>query len=93
MLSCYLWQGKVAPPLTNFVIYPVSFTAYTFCNVTPSWLAWKGEEHRIQKTQNSTTDLLFQSTKKYNQEIKMSASFLHLAYCFHMFLKFIIIVC
>ena len=41
VLSRYLWQGKVAPPLTSFVIYPICFTAYTFCDLTSQLFSLK----------------------------------------------------
>ena len=37
------------PPLTNFVIYPLCFTAYTLCDVTPQLFSLKGGGALIQK--------------------------------------------
>ena len=38
VLSVYL----VAPPLNNFVIYPLCFTAYTYCDVMSQLSSLKG---------------------------------------------------
>ena len=37
------------PTLTNFVIYPLCFTAYTFYDVMSQLSSLKGEEHQIEK--------------------------------------------
>ena len=51
----YLWQSKVTPPLTNFVIYPLCFTAYTYCDVTSQLFSLKGGGASNPKTQTLTT--------------------------------------
>ena len=48
-------QGKVAPPLTNFIIYPLCFLTAYIVTSQPQLFSLKGAEHQIQKTQTSTT--------------------------------------
>ena len=42
VLSVYLCQGKVAPPLTNLVTYPLCFTGYINCDVTSQLASLNG---------------------------------------------------
>ena len=56
VLSVYLCQGKVAPSLFLFLLSILFVLQRTFIVMShPSWLAVKGEEHWIQKTQTYTT--------------------------------------
>ena len=85
MLFVYLWWGKVAPPLTNFVTYPQGFTAYTLVTSRPSCFAWKGEEHRIQKTQTLTTLI------KLSFGVFSTQLCLYLSFFFHLFLNIFLV--
>ena len=78
VLSPYMWQGKVAPhpPLTNFVIYPLCFTAYAFCDVTSQLFSLKGGGASDQKTHTSTTPthlkltMILTSNLQYTRPLK-----------------------
>ena len=51
-------QGST-PPLTNFIIYPLCFTAYTFCDVTSQLSSLKGGGALDQKTQTYTIMMFY----------------------------------
>ena len=58
VLSVYLCPGKIATPLlSNFVIYPLYFTAYIYCDVTSQLFKSKGGGALDPKNQTYTTML------------------------------------